>query len=500
MVSVVAGGAAQGAPEQLPAGRRVRDVLGTLFPAPVRPGPRSLGWRVAAVALQVTAVALGTWLLLLRIPGVPPWDSLYFDDFGTFYTRALNDPWQLFTPAHGYVQVIPHVAAQLAPYVPLNQVPVVFAVFGTLTASACALYVFHASAGHIRSVWLRAVLGMAVVLLPIAPLEIADNTLGTPWYMILALFWAVLWRPRTGAGMAVTAILAFAAAASTSVGLLYAPLLAMRLYVLRRPRDHAVTAGWLAGCLAQIPAIVWTYDGGHSPLNKPSLTGRSPSFYAHDDVLPSLGWHLSWWLQSFAGRNGATVIVAVALAVAFAAILITQPQNRLFVVTALAFGFGVTMFLTALLGYPSTSPPVMPDFEWGSRYTALPIFLIEAAIIVGADGALRQWGRKRSHATIATRDERQRAKSAGRTAGAARPASALVTGTVATALIAVIVGSWVPDFRYPNAARARYATGQWETVVTQWHLDCAISWSRVITVRVMPAVTPQTIPCSRLRF
>jgi hypothetical protein len=476
-------------------------VLGTLFPEPAWPGPRPLGWRLAGAALQVAAVALGTWLMLLRIPGVPPWDSLYFDDFGTFFTRALNDPWQLFTPAHGYVQVVPHVAAQLAPYVPLNQVPVVFAVFGALTATACALYVFHASAGHIRSVWLRALLGAAVVLLPIAPLEIADNTLGTPWYMILALFWAVLWRPRTGAGMAVTAILAFAAAASTSVGLLYAPLLAMRLYVLRRPRDHAVTAGWLAGCLAQVPAIVWTYDGGHSPLNKPSLTGRSPAFYAHNDVLPSLGWHLSWWLQSFAGRDGATVIVAVVLAVAFGAILITQPQNRLFVVTALAFGFGVTMFLTALLPYPSTSPPVMPDFEWGARYTALPVFLIEAGIIVGADGALRQWWPMRSLSAVGTRGERQRAKPDGRTQAAARPVSALMTATVAMALIAVIAGSWVPDFRYANAARAAYATKQWETVVTQWRLDCAVSWSRVITVRVMPAIPiPQTIPCARLRF
>ena len=140
------------------------------------------------------------------------------------------------------------MVAQLATFVPLPQVPVVFAVSGALIASACGLYVFHASAGHIQSAALRALLGAAIVLLPIAPLEIADNTLGAPWYMLLALFWGVLWSPRTRAGSAVTGVLAFATAASTTIAVLYAPLLAIRLYVLRRPRDHAVTAGWLAGC------------------------------------------------------------------------------------------------------------------------------------------------------------------------------------------------------------------------------------------------------------
>jgi hypothetical protein len=486
MVSRVSGGAAQSAPERAPAASGARNVLAGLFPGPAPASPRSLGWRVASAALQVVGVALGAGLLLLRIPGVPPWDSLYLDDFGTFYVRALQHPWQLFSPQHGYVQVVPHLVAQLAAQVPLRQVPVVFAVFGALTAAACGLYVFHASAGHIRSVKLRALLGAAIVLLPVTPLEIADNTLGAPWYMLLALFWAVLWRPRTRAGMTVTAVLAFACAASTSIAVLYAPLLALRLYVLRRPREHAVTAGWLAGCLTQLPVIMSSYAGGKSPLDTPSASGKSLAFYAHDVVLPSLGWHLSWWLQSLAGRDGATAIVAAVLAVVFAMILITQPRSRLLVAAALLFGFGFTMFCEALVTYPSTSPPVMPDAEWGARYTALPVFLIQAAILAGAGSALR----KRERSSLP--------------AGGGRPAPARVA-TVATvavvALIAVIMVSWVPDFRYPNSFRLAYTTGRWEVVVAQWRLDCAISWTGEIRVKDLRAIpAPQTIPCARVHF
>jgi len=463
-------------------------VLGALFPVPADGAARARGRRLVVAGLKVGAVVLGAGLLLLRIPGLPPWDSLYLDDYGTFFVRALENPWQLFSPQHGYVQLLPHLIAQLATYVPLPLVAKVFAVSGAVIASACGLYVFHASAGHVRSRALRVLLGLAVVLLPVAPLEIADNTLGAPWYMLLALFWGVLWRPRSRAGMAVTAVLAFATAASTTIAVLYAPLLAARLYTLRRPRDHAVTAGWLAGCLAQLPVVASTASGGRSPLDNFSASGAglSLSFYGHDVVLPSLGWHLSWWLQSLAGRDGATVIVAAVLAIVFAAILVTQSRSRLFVAVALVTGFGISLFSTTLVGYVSTSPPVKVNVEFGARYTALPIFLIESAIIVGADCALRQWRRtRRESAARATR----------------RPAPALLTTVAVVALLVVMVVSWVPDFRYENAIRVDYATGPWQSIVTMWHRDCASSRTGEIDVRAIRAIPrPQMIPCDRLHY
>lgn len=468
-----------------------------LFPVPPGAAPRSWGLRAAVAVAQGAAVALGAALLLLRVPGVPPWESLYLDDYGTFLVGALQHPWRLFAPDRGYEQVLPHLIGQLVAYLPLAQAPAAFATFGALTAAACGLFVFHASAGHIGSVPLRALLGAAIVLLPVTPLEIADTTLGAPWYMLLALFWAMLWRPRTRTGMTVAALLALATAASTSLAVLFAPLLAARLYALRGPREHAVTAGWLAGCLVQLPVVATSYLHGGSPLNRPAPSGASLSFYAHDVVLPSLGWHLAWWLQSLAGRDGATAIVAVALAVAFGLILASQPQSRALVTTALLTGFAVTVFSTALNDYPATSPPVAPGLEPGARYTVLPIFLIESALIVGMDGAIRQLGYRRRSAPA----DAERHAFAGRPAAVRRLVLAPWTAVAAAGMVLVLGLGWIPDFRYQNTARVAYTTGRWGVIVAQWRHDCARSRTGVISEKDMRAIPRRlTIPCARLRL
>ena len=101
--------------------------------------------------------------------------------------------------------------------------------------------------GWIRSPWLRALTGAALILLPLAPIEIADSAVGAPWYVLTALFFALLWRPRNWAGMTAAALVAFAAASSEILAVVYAPLVLLRLVALPRWREHAVTAaGWRA--------------------------------------------------------------------------------------------------------------------------------------------------------------------------------------------------------------------------------------------------------------
>lgn len=466
------------------ADRRARDAVGGLFPAPAQAMRRSWAMRAASVAAQVAAVALGALVLLWRIPGVPPWDSLYLDDYGTFFVRQLEHPWALFSPQHGYAQVYPHLVAQLATYAPLAWVAPIFAITGAVTAAACGLFVYHASAGHVRSRVLRGALFLAILLLPMAPMEIADNTVNSPWYMLLALFWACLWRPRTRTGMVVAALLALVAAASTSLAIVFAPLLAARLYVLRRPRDQAVAMGWLAGCLIQLPVILSSYGSGNSPLNQTPTSSSSLAFYAHDVVLPSLGWRLSWWLQSLAGRDGASWIVGAALAIVFVAIVAAQPQSRPLVLTALLFGLFFTMVSATLNPYNSGSPPVSPLGEGGARYTALPIFLIEAAVIVGVDFALSRRGRP---------FQRPRAGS--------WSALTSTTGVLALLVLTVIMVSWIPDYRYLASNRFAYTTKPWPEVVARWHHECELSRTGEIRVRAMLAIPrPQEIPCSGLHF
>jgi len=450
----------------------VRGALGTLFPEPEPARPRPAGRRLLGVAAQVVAVGLGAVLLLERIPGLPSWDTIYGEDYWEFFTQALQQPWHVFSGFGGYLELEGRVLAQLATYLPLAQVSRWFAVCGAVITGGVGLFTYHASAGHIRSRALRALLAAAVVLMPIATMEIADDATGSPWYLMLATFWALLWRPRTRAGMAVAALVAFAACSSEVIGALFLPLAAARLIVLRRPRDHVVTAGWLAGCLVQVPAVLSSYFSGQSRLTRQQGTlYNSVAFYAHDTVLPSLGWHLAWWLQSLAGKNGATAIVAVVLAVVLGAILVTQPGNRLFVVVALLLGFAFSVFDTTLTPHVAAYP-VSFDLESGSRYSVLPIFLLQSAVILGVDHAIRRPDGMPRWRQLSV-----------------RPALAVA------ALVAVLAASWVADFRNPGFRSN--SNWNWGQIAATWERDCRYSKTGEITVQA--GAIYQTLPCDRIR-
>ena len=305
------------------AGQGVRAVLADLFPAPAEPAPRAGLARWAFLLVQVAVVALGALVMLARIGGRPAWDSVYAEDPGIYLPAALAHPWHLLQSYGGYLQLVPRLIGQIAALLPIRDASVVFAVGGALVASACGLFAYHASAGHVSSRWLRALLGLSVVLLPVAQLEIADNGVNSIWYLLVALFWAALWRPRTRAGAAVAAVVAFAAAASSSLALLFAPLFAARAIVVpRRPREHAATAGWALGCLLQVLVILTSHLsrlGPHDPVD-------AVLYYAHEVLLPALGWHLSWHLRDIVGLTGATALAGGFIVVVLASVLATQAR------------------------------------------------------------------------------------------------------------------------------------------------------------------------------
>ena len=469
----------------------IHGALRALFPLPTA-APRTWTRRGVAAVVQLAAVGLGAWVLLLRIPGLPSWDAVYAEDYWAFLLGAYQHPWRLFVNLGGYEQLLQRVVAQFVAYLPMADADLAFAAVGALITAGCALFIYHASSGHIRSVPLRVLLAAAVILLSSAPMEIADSTVAVSFYLLLAMFWAVLWRPRTPAGKAAAAAVAFVTAASTSIVILFAPLLAIRVFVLRRFSEHAVTAGWLAGCLVQLPVIIVSYAQGQSRLTSygPSAgtnnrLGGSLTFYAHDVILRAIGWHLSWRLESLTGRDWATAIVAVVLAAVFGAIMASQPGTRPFVVTALLTGFVFCMVSTILTPWV-TAWPVTIQRESAARYTALPIFLFEAAVIIGVDYALRK--------RHGVREQVHRYARTG-----LRPALAV------TALIVILATSWAVDFRYKGIRAVPYS-GRWSLKVDQFRTGCRNSPSGEITVNgptdgtFLPTPTHETIRCDRIRL
>ena len=418
------------------------------------------------VLLLAAAVPLGVLVMLARVAGpVPAWDSIYGEDLGIFLVQALQHPWHLLVPYAGYLQLVPRLIAQFAVYLPLRDAAAAFAITGALVTTGCALFIFHASAGHVRSAVLRLVLALAVVLLPVAQLEIADSGVNCPWYLLCALFWAVLWRPGTRAGMAGAAAAGFLTAASTTMSVLFAPLLLARVIALPRLREHAVTAGWAAGCLLQVPSVVSNLGSAQSRAAHPASPGPVLAFYGHEVVLPALGWHLAWRLQASAGRNGATLIIGAILAAFFGWALLTQRgQARVFVAASLITGF-LAAASGATLKPGVTASTVTENSESGSRYTALPVFLIEAAAVVAAGSFI------------------------------CRSQHRLRTVAAVTALAGVLSAGWVTDFRYPGW---RGGTINWPPAATAWLHACQHTPDGVIRGPAgLPART--AIPCASLR-
>ena len=449
-----------------PFARRAVGVLRELFPEPAEPVPRRVP-RSLSVLLLAAAIPLGVLVMLVRVAGgaVPAWDRIYGEDLGVFLVQALQHPWPLLVPYAGYLQLVPRLIAQFAVYLPLRDAAAAFAVVGALVTTGCALFIFHASAGHVRSGVLRLVLASAVVLLPVAQLEIADSGVNSPWYLLFALFWAVLWRPGTRAGMAGAAAVGFLTAASTTMSVIFAPLLLARVIALPRLREHAVTVGWAAGCLLQVPYVVANLGSAQSRAAHPASPGPVLAFYGHGVVLPALGWHLAWRLQAVAGRNGATLIIGTILAAVFGWALLTQRgQVRVFVVAALITGFGCTAF-GATLKPGVTTTTATANSESGSRYTTLPIFLIETAAVV-AVGSFICHGQHR-----------------------------LRTVAAVTALAGVLSVGWVTDFRYQGW---RGSTINWPPMATAWLDACQRTPDGVIREPTAPWVRP-AIPCASLR-
>jgi len=259
-----------------PAAGGFRTALAALFPvAPSVPGGPGglLRERPVRVGIEILAVLVAAVAMLLRVAPLPSWDVVYAEDNGVFLVGALAHPWDLLAQFGGYLELVPRVLGQIVSLLPLWDAARVYAVSGALIAAVCALFTYHASEGYIRSPWLRGMLGAALILLPLAPIEMADSGVDSPWYLLPTAFWAVMWRPRTRSGMLAAALMAAvrrAVVASSSLALRRL-LPAGRFLVIRQaphdwlfPRVQAVVhhggAGTTGAAVAAgRPQVIWPF-------------------------------------------------------------------------------------------------------------------------------------------------------------------------------------------------------------------------------------------------
>ncbi len=439
---------------------RIGQILLLLFPqAPAVQRSRSA--RIGAALASLGAVAAGAGLMLARQQGRPAQDSLIAEDSKIFLPQALAHPWgSLFRAYDGYEELAPRLIAEVIAKLPFRDAAADFAITGAVIASCCAVFIFYACAGHVRTPALRVLVGASVVLLPTALVEIANSGVNSPWYLLFAAFWALVWRPRSAAGAAVAAVICFAAASSNALTALYLPLAAARVIALPRVREQVASVGLVAGGVLQVPAVL-TLSRNHQA----TTLHHAVAFYAHLVILPAVaGHHLASFLWAQVGLTAATLIAAaVAAAVAGWACLRAGPRARLFVLAALLFGLVLTLVPVFVHGNVANVPLSRTAlYTRGSRYAQTPIMLIDSALIVAVDAYLRRGGFRRERVAHAT---------------------------AAVLLVAVLGTLWVSDFRYAN----------WRAIWPPWSLTVARVERSCRREPMLPVhVLHETLPCSRL--
>jgi hypothetical protein len=473
---------------------RARAAVGPLFPAGPAPAARSAAGALAVLAGRVLAAVAAAGVLLLRQAGHPAWQTAWAEDKTVFLPRALLDPWGSFLHHYGgYVQLVPQLVADVVARFPLADAAVGFAVAGAGITAGCALFGWHASAGHIRRPGLRVVLAASVVLLPVAVVEVANSGVDAQWYLMYALFWALLWRPASRGGAVAAGLAAFLAMASNILNLLYLPLVAVRVVALPRWREHAVTAGWLAGAafqlagiMVQVPAIL--LPGGRPQQFAP--LSATLGFYGQHVLAGAVaGWRLAPRLVAAAGLGGTVAACGGVLLVAGSWAAVRGGRRvRLFLAAAALAGLVLTVF-PATIRFWVTVPPAAPLSQlWlpGSRYTVCAILLLDAAALVAVDACLRR-----------LRWQRAPGGRAGRWPGGWRWPGWRQAGPLLAAItvLAVLGAGWVTSYRYPNLR----STGRtWAQITARFGQVCR-DRPPGASAELFPWDSPQArvpLPCS----
>ena len=410
----------------------------------------------------------GAAVALLRVAGVPSWDSGYSDDVHIFLLDAYAHPWHLLMPYGGYEELLPRLLIQLISYLPLVYTAKALAVTGALVDSLCALFIYHATKDLIASRWLRAAAAAALLLQPLVVLEQLDNVVNTPWLLMIACFVALFWRPKSWAGVVASGLVAFTAASGEFLLVTFAPVVLLRLFwAPRRWRDQLVSICWAAGLAVQVP--VYLMAKAEHLQRKPDHHGLGyvMSGYVVRDLQRVPGMVFAYNLNRVVGIPAACTIIIVLLVAGLAWALVTGTRrSRVFIVSALVMGF-IESAVTSVLS------------NYANRYDFVPIILLTLAALVAMD---TYWQRREAAAADpgaapATRARRTRAR-------------------IAVAVLACfLVAMWGTSYRHTRG----FTQDKWQVLVQQWQAECHYSTKGTLYFPApIDTTQAETVPCAKI--
>ncbi len=225
-----------------------------------RPAPadslRFHGWEGALVVVCFIALAIA--LQLLRVGPEDSIKGLFAEDGPVYLNGALDKGFldSLTSTYAEYLVVIPRLIGELGTIPPLRDAPEVMNLSAVLLVALSALAVWVASAGLIRSAYLRALLVALALLPPAAGLETVVTATNVPWHTSFAVFWLLLWRPQATWSASLGALLVLASGLSSPVFFFFLPLAALRAVAIRDIRDGLIVGAYAIAFAIQLPVTL----------------------------------------------------------------------------------------------------------------------------------------------------------------------------------------------------------------------------------------------------
>lgn len=379
--------------------RRLRANLDQSLFLPSPPAAlRVKGWEGAVVVASFLALAAA--LQFFRVGPSSAINSLWAEDGPVFLSGALTHGIidNVTTPYAEYLVVIQRLLGEVGAAVPLHDAPLAMNLAAVLFVSACGLAVWVASAAHIRSPYLRALLVGLTVLCPVSSIEAVVSATNASWYGAFAVFWLLLWRSAATWGACLGGLLILITGLSTPALFFFVPLAALRAIAIRDRRDALIVGAFALALAIQLPVTALSNEH----VTDPAFTVNTLTTFLQRVVDGSIfGLELGGSLWADMGWPF-LIAITVALTVYLIALVLRASRSRLFAVLAIITGVG--MFLASAYERALGDVMIWPEGfhnSIGGRYGIVPVLLLISAALALLDSRLRR-GRGRPVLAVAT--------------------------------------------------------------------------------------------------
>jgi hypothetical protein len=442
-------------------GRRLLDRY--LFPEPAAAAPGPARWEKAG--LVTALLALGVVLQLARIGWTGSLNALWAEDGPIFVQEALAQGFgdAVSSEYSGYLVLVPRLIGEAAALMPLEGAAATVSILSALLIALSGLAVWHAAAAHIPDPLLRGALVLATVLTPVGGMESIDSASYVSWYMLFAVFWILLWRPRTLAGAAWGGLLIVATVLSNPGAWFLLPLAALRALAIRDRRDATIVGAYFAASVVQLVAMarsnyeavepLWTSDIWEVLVQR-VVAGAAFGLRGAGGLWDQFGWP-------------ALIALTACMVLAFA-IGLTRSDGRARAFALIAIPTALGMFVLSVYQRAAGTPMLWLAGDaggHGGRYAIVPVLLVVATAMVVAEG----WRRQSSASWKAW------------------PSLA-----IAGLLLASVAVS------YPAGDTAVRGTPAWDDALDAAAVTCASEGGEIATVATSPPGFQMALPCSEI--